>query len=80
MSITLSVTQTQNNISKCITNPIPIPIANSSNKHYTTENIEYCLKRNFFDPNKCSPPNSWNTRLMMRLESSSDAKLMQTNN
>jgi hypothetical protein len=42
--------------------PIPIPGKKKSNI------IEYSLKQNFFNPNKSSPPNSWNTRLLSRLE------------
>ena len=42
--------------------PIPIPQKKSSNL-----DIEYCLKQNLFNPNKCSPPNSWNERLIQRL-------------
>lgn len=30
---------------------------------------EYSLKLNFFDPNKSSPPNSWNDRLLQRIGS-----------
>ena len=30
---------------------------------------EYCLKKNFFNPDKSSPPNNWNTRLIHRLNS-----------
>lgn len=42
----------------------PVPIPGSEQKKLT----EYSLKQNFFDPNKSSPPNSWNSRLLMRLE------------
>tara|TARA_B110001450_G_scaffold256463_1_gene287083 strand:- start:11987 stop:12205 length:219 start_codon:yes stop_codon:yes gene_type:complete len=28
---------------------------------------EYSLKKNFFDPNKFSPPNDWSARLIYRL-------------
>lgn len=43
---------------------LPVPIPGSDKKNLT----EYSLKQNFFDPNKSSPPNSWNSRLLMRLE------------
>ena len=42
----------------------PVPIPGSAKKIYYPE---YELKLNCFDPNKCSPPNSWNSRLMIRL-------------
>ena len=42
----------------------PVPIPGSKNKDLN----EYSLKQNFFDPNKSSPPNSWNSRLILRLE------------
>lgn len=29
--------------------------------------VEYCLKQNFFDPSKASPPNSWTDRLYQRI-------------
>lgn len=46
-----------------VKNSQPIPIPGKKN------NInEYSLKQNFFNPNKSSPPNSWNTRLLSRLE------------
>lgn len=41
--------------------PIPIPGKNNNIN-------EYSLKQNFFNPNKSSPPNSWNERLLSRLE------------
>ena len=40
--------------------PIAIP-----NKKPSTE--EYSLKQDVFDPNKSSPPNSWNNRLRTRI-------------
>ena len=42
----------------------PITIKKNNNT------IEYCLKKNMFNPNKISPPNSWNTRLIKRIASS----------
>ena len=40
--------------------PINIPIKKPSNSS------EYSFKLNTFDPNNCSPPNSWNTRLAQK--------------
>ena len=42
----------------------PLAIPGSLNK----SSSEYSLKKNFFDPNKSSPPNSWNSRLLSRIE------------
>ena len=50
----------------------PIPI--QSKKQTLDEDVEYCLKQNFFNPNKGSPPNHWNERLMQRLGDSYDKK------
>ncbi len=47
-----------------VKNTQPVPIPGSAKKNLT----EYSLKQNFFDPNKSSPPNSWNSRLLMRIE------------
>jgi hypothetical protein len=57
--------------------PITIPRSNivKENKN----GIEYNLTRNFFDPNKSSPPNSWNTRLLIRLGSISREEIVQSN-
>ena len=74
-----NLSETQNGIYKCVTGPIAIPIPNVSKHCDDIQNIEYGLKRNFFDPNKHSPPNSWNTRLMLRLESSRDQKIAHSN-
>lgn len=56
----------------------PIPIkAPSKNREYLYSEPElqshntnelYDLKLNIFDPNKSSPPNSWNNRLLDRLD------------
>ena len=46
------------------TAPIPIP-----GKKISKITDEYSLKQNFFDPNKGSPPNSWNNRLLQRIGS-----------
>ena len=44
---------------------------NSDNSDNFTDNSiiqdEYSLKKNFFDPNKFSPPNDWSARLIYRL-------------
>ena len=42
---------------------IPIPKKPSS----TNDHDEYSLKQSNFDPNKFSPPSSWNNRLRARL-------------
>ena len=42
---------------------IPIPQKPSS----TDDHGEYSLKQSNFDPNKFSPPSSWNNRLRARL-------------
>ena len=52
----------------------PIPIL--SKKSNLDQDVEYCLKQNFFNPNKGSPPNQWNERLMQRLGESYDNKLL----
>ena len=47
------------------TKAIPIPIPQ---KTYSIPELdEYSLKQNFFDPNKSTPPNSWDNRLRARL-------------
>lgn len=55
--------------------PIPIKAPAKNEKHsdneseYNSQNDDelYGLKLNIFDPNKFSPPNSWNNRLVNRL-------------
>ena len=58
---------------------IPIPIkapsiekysdTDDNNKsEYISKNDEYGLKLHIFDPNKFSPPSSWNTRLLSRFD------------
>ena len=47
-----------------------VPIAIPAKTYNKFNDSEYCLKQNFFDPNKCSPPNSFNERLMQRLVNS----------
>ena len=58
-------------ISREQSKPIDIKYGNQPNTHGKVNNFFYDeigLKQNFFDPNKSSPPNSWNSRLLMRLE------------
>jgi hypothetical protein len=50
------------------TRPIPVPCSGKSFSE--NDSTEYCLKQNFFNPNKSTPPNSWNSRLMQRLSGS----------
>ncbi len=60
----------------CISQPINIKknkyevgvgnSSGSSNKNKTNIH-QYGLKQNSFNPNKASPPNSWNFRLMQRI-------------
>lgn len=51
----------------CYEHSMPIKIY-TKNKRF--DNDEYGLKQNFFDPNKCSPPNNWNERLINRVGNS----------
>jgi len=56
--------------SSTISRAIPIP-----NKKSIVSDIykeQYGLKTNCFDPNKNSPPNSWTSRLLERIEIHSD--------
>ncbi len=57
--------------------PRAIPISNTNPQNLPF--FEYNLTRNFFDPNKSSPPNSWNTRLLLRLGESHGKNVVQTN-
>jgi hypothetical protein len=59
-----SIKQSQTQIK--ISQPILIPIANTT-ANATTNVNQYSLKNNCFNPNKGSPPNSWNYRLMQRI-------------
>ncbi len=59
-----SIKQSQTQIK--ISQPILIPIANTT-ANATTNVNQYSLKKNCFNPNKGSPPNSWNFRLMQRI-------------
>lgn len=59
-----SIKQSQTQIK--ISQPILIPTANTTAN--ATANVnQYSLKKNCFNPNKGSPPNSWNYRLMQRI-------------
>ena len=65
-----SIKQSQTQIK--ISQPILIPIANTTANATaiaiaTTIVNQYSLKKNCFNPNKGSPPNSWNYRLMQRI-------------
>lgn len=51
----------------------PITIPNVKEKVERTIN-DYELKLNFFNPDKFSPPNSWNSRLIHRLNSNRISK------
>jgi len=48
---------------------VPITIPTKTYRQSDDES-EYCLKQNFFDPNKGSPPNSFNERLLQRFMNS----------
>lgn len=54
----------------------PIPIQTKKPALY--EDIEFCLKQNFFNPNKGSPPNQWNERLIQRLGESYDNNFLMS--
>ena len=63
-----SIKQSQTQIK--ISQPILIPTANTTANATaiaTTNANQYSLKKNCFNPNKGSPPNSWNYRLMQRI-------------
>ena len=49
-----------NHFKSSISKPINIPKIHKNND-------EYSLKLNIIDPNKCSPPSSWNNRLIKRI-------------
>lgn len=56
--------------SSTISRGIPIPNKKSLVSEIYKE--QYGLKTNCFDPNKNSPPNSWTSRLLERIEIHSD--------
>jgi hypothetical protein len=59
-----SDTKSQINIS----HPIAIPTSSTSPSSNSNANQnQYSLKQNCFNPNKSSPPSSWNYRLMQRI-------------
>ena len=51
-------------LDKCLTN---VRLKKSTQFDTTDIQDEYCLKKNFFNPNKFSPPNNWSVRLDYRL-------------
>ncbi len=57
----------------------PMAIPRTNNIPDSKVSVEYNLTRHFFDPNKSSPPNSWNARLLFRLGESRREEGMQTN-
>lgn len=59
----------QYNVSTCIerpTNNSSKPISFSKTKN--DMDIQYEIKRNYFDPDKNSPPSIWKSRLLERIE------------
>lgn len=62
-----------------IINNINEIVINNSNYDYTCDsklyNI-YDIKENFFNPDKHSPPNSWKSRLMERIEKQNKINLI----
>tara|TARA_B100000927_G_C16069931_1_gene310719 strand:+ start:173 stop:412 length:240 start_codon:yes stop_codon:yes gene_type:complete len=58
-----------------ITKPIPIP--NSTKKESL---VEYNLNENCINPTNKSPPNSWNTRLEIRVKHFSSKDFSHNNN
>ena len=53
---------------------IPIPKKNMNSEIY---NEQYDLKTNCFDPDKNSPPNSWTSRLLERIENYSGQTIIR---
>ena len=53
---------------------IPIPKKNMNSEIY---NEQYDLKTNCFDPDKNSPPNSWTSRLLERIENYSGQTIIK---
>ena len=56
------------------TREIPIPKKNVNSEIY---NEQYDLKTNCFDPDKNSPPNSWTSRLLERIENYSGQTIIK---
>ena len=50
-----------------ISQPIAIPTSSSPSSNSSANQKQYSLKQNCFNPNKSSPPSSWNYRLMQRI-------------
>ena len=46
--------------------PIQIPTVKKKSNHSEKKDNIYELKLNLFNPDKCSPPSSWNLRLLDR--------------
>jgi hypothetical protein len=67
--------QIQTKIKSEISKPILIPTKNSS---LSSNQKQYSLKQNCFNPNKASPPSSWNFRLMQRISEQSNSTLLAT--
>ena len=65
---------------KQISKPIIIPTkktttnTNTTTTTNTNTTTQYSLKQNCFNPNKASPPNSWNYRLMHRISDEMPAR------
>ncbi len=57
----------KNNVKHYISQPIPIPKKTKIHNHPKKSISDYELKLNFFNPDKNSPPNSWNSRLLYRI-------------
>uniref|UniRef100_A0A6C0CQU1 Uncharacterized protein n=1 Tax=viral metagenome TaxID=1070528 RepID=A0A6C0CQU1_9ZZZZ len=55
---------------RCTNYERSVPIAIPTKTYNQSDESEYCLNQNVFDPNKCSPPNSFNERLMQRFMNS----------
>lgn len=64
--------QNQTKIKNEISQPILIPTKNLS---LSSNQKQYSLKQNCFNPNKASPPSSWNFRLMQRISEQNSALL-----
>lgn len=65
-------TRTTNKISQPISIPTSITTSKTSSSIINTTQNQYSLKQNCFNPNKASPPNSWNYRLMQRISESNN--------
>lgn len=55
--------------------PINIPIKSENiKKERESNDVEYLLNENIFDPAKASPPNEWAMRLSKRITEYSESK------